>query len=343
MLKYLNDKEKNDTRIIWENIFEEDTKEFLDYYYEDKNKDNKILCKYVDEKIVSMLHLNPYEVFINDKLYKSYYIVAVATMPQYRKKGYMAQILNKSLNDLYNENIPFVFLRPAKKEIYLPFDFEYIYNHDYLCLKENSFTKKHIQQQDYEMIANFTNDFLKNKHNVFVSRNKNYIKTLYNEVKSEQGDIILLFDNEKFIGYYVYWGVLEKITRAIFLDEKYTNIKETKPLVMARIVNLFEFFKNFTLKNENDKQIKLYLNIEDNIIKQNNGTFILNVFKNESYIEKITQITEHTTDVLNINIQDLLSLFFGYKTPQTFTNNKNILNCISKINLLNKVFIDEEV
>lgn len=340
MLKYLNHNEKNDTRTIWENIFKEDTKQFLDYYYEHKNKDNKILCKYVDEKIVSMLHLNPYEIFINNKLYKSYYIVAVATMPQHRKKGYMAQLLNKSLNDLYGENIPFVFLRPAKKEIYLPFDFQYIYNHDYLCLKENNFIKKSIQQKDYEMVANFTNDFLKNKYNVFVNRDKNYIEILHNEVKSEQGDIILLFDNDKFIGYYVYWGVLEKITRAVFIDEKYTNIKENKPLVMARIVNLFEFFKNFTLKNENDNQIKLCLNIQDNIIKQNNGIFMLNVFKNESYIEPLT---EATTDVLNINIQNLLSLFFGYKNPQTFTHNKNILNCISKINLLNKVFIDEEV
>lgn len=339
MVKYLLNEEKIFTRTLWENIFEEDTKQFLDYYYNYKNIDNKILCKYVDEKIVSMLHLNPYKMYINNKKYLSYYIVAVATLAEYRKKGYMAELLNKSLNDMYKEKIPFTFLRPAKKEIYLPFDFEYIYNHNYLQLNNNNLKEVEICENDYENIANFTNEFLQKRYNNFCIRDYNYIKTLLKEVKSENGNIIKLFDKDNFIGYYVYWGVKEKITRAIFVDENFTNIKETKPLVMARIINLYEFFKNFSLKPNNDN-ITLYFNIKDNIINENNGLFKLTINSQNSYLEKTTDNNEN---ILNVSIQNLLSIFFGYKNISNFTNNKFILTNFNKINLLDKVFIDEEV
>ena len=339
MVKYLLNEEKIFTRTLWENIFEEDTKKFLDYYYNYKNIDNKILCKYVDEKIVSMLHLNPYKMYINNKKYSSYYIVAVAPFPEHRKKGYMTELLNKSLNDMYKEKIPFTFLRPAKKEIYLPFDFEYIYNHNYLQLNNNNLKEVEICENDYENIANFTNEFLQKRYNNFCIRDYNYIKTLLKEVKSENGNIIKLFDKDNFIGYYVYWGVKEKITRAIFVDENFTNIKETKPLVMARIINLYEFFKNFSLKPNNDN-ITLYFNIKDNIINENHGLFKLTINSQNSYLEKTTDNNEN---ILNVSIQNLLSIFFGYKNICNFTNNKFILTNFNKINLLDKVFIDEEV
>ncbi|MBS5793911.1 MAG: GNAT family N-acetyltransferase [Clostridiales bacterium] len=340
MIKYLANDEKNITRPIWENIFEEDSESFLNYYYTYKNVDNKILCKFVDNYISSMLHLNPYNMYINNKEYLSYYIVAVATLPEYRKKGHMSELLYKSINDMYKENIPFAFLRPAKKEIYLPFDFEYIYNHIYLEFKDNSFKELELCEEDYCEIADYTNSFLEKKYNVFCKRDYNYIKILHEEVKSENGNIIKLFDKDKFIGYYIYWGLKEKIVRAIFVDDKYTKVKETKPLVMARIINLYEFFKNFSLKDK-ENEICIYLNIKDSIINENNGLFKLNISDNGSYIEKVLKPFDE--NILEINIQDLLSVFFGYKDLSLFTKNDYILKNFSKINLLNKVFIDEEV
>ncbi len=335
MIKYLNDKEKEKTRKIWENIFKEDTEKFLDYYYLYKNKDNKILCKFVDDNIASMLHLNPYKMFINGNVYNSYYIVAVATLNEHRKKGYMAELLNKSLKDMYKEKIPFTFLRPAKEEIYLPFDFNYIYNHNFLNIND-SFKEIDVKEEDYEKIANFTNKFLKEKYNVFCIRDLDYIKTLHQEVKSENGNITMLFDDNNFVGYYVYWGVDKKTVRGVFLDDKYTSIKETKPLVMARIVNLYEFFKNFSSKED----VSICLNIKDDIIKENNGLFKINISQNSSYIEALNT---PLNKVLNININDLTSILFGYKNINLFTKDDYILNAFSKINLLNKVFIDEEV
>jgi len=75
------------TRKLWEEIFIEDTPEFLDYYYSKKAKDNEIYVIEDDSEIVSMLHLNPYKMRIQDSIYTTHYIVAVATKETYRSKG----------------------------------------------------------------------------------------------------------------------------------------------------------------------------------------------------------------------------------------------------------------
>ena len=338
MLKLLTNSEKINTKEIWEKIFTEDSKKFLDYYYSEKTKDNEIIVKLIKNEIVSMVHLNPYKIFINNKLLKSYYIVAVATLENHRKKGYMAEILNFCLNFMNDNEIPFSFLRPAKEEIYLPFGFNYIYNHNFLKFKENLCLEEvSLTEEKYQFLANFINDYLKHKFNVFSKRTKEYISTLHKEVKSENGDIKLLYENSTFIGCYIYWGLDKKIIRAIFTKDNLCELSENKPLVMARIININSFFKNITSKNG---KLMLTLNINDPLIKTNNGLFQIEFNTLNSTIKKID--FSNDIDILYIDISNLTSVCFGYKKIEEFTNNKNIIEIFKNINLYN-VFLDEEV
>lgn len=338
LIKILDNIEKDTTRKIWEKIFTEDTQDFLDYYYKEKTKDNYIFGKFIDNKIVSMLHLNPYSIYINNNISKTYYIVAVATLEEYRKKGYMAELLNNSINFMNKQKIPFTFLRPAKEEIYLPFGFRYIYNHNFLEFNDNiSFNEISLTKNNYNFICDFINKYLKQYYNIFSERTVEYIEILHKEVKSENGDISMLYKDNNFIGCYIYWGLNNKIIRAIFSKYDLFKVKENKPLVMARIINLNEFFKNITCKSS---QIELIINLEDKIIKENNGIFKLNINNTDSSIIKIDNYNEN--DILSIDISDLTSLMFGYKNIYEFTNNDNIINLFKDINLY-KVFLDEEV
>ena len=58
-IRYLEENEKNKSRELWEEAFPEDSREFDDYYFSEKTRDNKILVKAEDGKILSMVHLNP--------------------------------------------------------------------------------------------------------------------------------------------------------------------------------------------------------------------------------------------------------------------------------------------
>ena len=42
-IRYLDQKEKERSRKLWEECFPEDSARFLDYYYQEKCRDNRIL------------------------------------------------------------------------------------------------------------------------------------------------------------------------------------------------------------------------------------------------------------------------------------------------------------
>ena len=125
---YLNSSEKNSCRSLWEEAFPEDSAPFTDYYMEEKTKDNKILVLRKNGRILSMLHRNPYEVYVRDRLWECDYIVGVATAREGRRRGYMRRLMNRALSDMRAEGMPFCFLMPAAEEIYLPFGFTFIFD-----------------------------------------------------------------------------------------------------------------------------------------------------------------------------------------------------------------------
>ncbi len=145
--EHLSGNEGRRTRILWEKVFSEDTEAFLDYYYENKIPEAQIhaLCD-GDGNIVSMVHLNPYEIACrvsgskemeahpqkaaNRRMRrKTYYIVGVATAPEYRGRGCMAYLLAQAVLQARREGCPFLFLMPADPAIYEPFGFRYGYCH----------------------------------------------------------------------------------------------------------------------------------------------------------------------------------------------------------------------
>ena len=114
--------EKQRTRPLYEQAFD-DPSAFTDYYYREKCTDNKMVVLEEDGRLLSMLHLNPYTVSVCGKEMPSYYIVAVATDRDHRRKGHMAQVLDAAFAFMEREGVPFCFLLPVYEDIYTPFGF----------------------------------------------------------------------------------------------------------------------------------------------------------------------------------------------------------------------------
>lgn len=118
-------REKNLTRKLYEETFD-DSREFVDYYYKEKCKDNRIIVSVEKGEVISMLHLNPYMVNLCGTAVKSYYVVAVATKAERRHEGQMARVFEKAFDILKSEHVPFVFLMPVDEAIYSWMGFEKI-------------------------------------------------------------------------------------------------------------------------------------------------------------------------------------------------------------------------
>ena len=95
-IRKLERQEHGHTRPLYETVFTEDSKSFVDYYYTEKTRDNQIYVAEEDGGIRAMLHLNPYTLMVNGVRKEANYIVAVATQKEYRGRRYMARLLERS-------------------------------------------------------------------------------------------------------------------------------------------------------------------------------------------------------------------------------------------------------
>ena len=271
LCRKLHQEEHIRTRQLWEKIFTEDTPEFLDYYYSVKTKDNEIYVIEHGDKIVSMLHLNPYQMRVKDKLYQTHYIVAVATDERYRHQGLMRQLLNHAMQIMADRGEPFTFLMPAAEAIYKPFGFEFVYEQkrEKIIGKQSNYTVLKITRacnDDCQRIADFANKILC-QYDVVTWRDAKYYQTLLSELASEEGGILIAEKDSQIVGIFPYArgqemqmhepltkerSVLQHAIYHLTGNEKDSVLctgygsGESKPIIMAKVLNP-EF--NFDLKN----------------------------------------------------------------------------------------------
>ena len=123
MIRKLEQAEHKKTRKLWEEIFCEDSKKFLDYYYSVKTKENEIFIIEEDGDIRAMLQLNPYEMVMPGGIKKTNYIVGVATEKAYRGRKFMARLLRKCTGNI--SLLPFLcrqqkqFMRPMDSDLFI--------------------------------------------------------------------------------------------------------------------------------------------------------------------------------------------------------------------------------
>ena len=126
-IERLKKEKRQESRTLYEEVFPEDSRKFVDYYYRQKVSSNEIFVIKEEEKVCSMIHLNPYLLWEDGEEEKGAYLVAVATKKEFRHRGLMTSLLKEAFTFLYQKKYPFLYLMPASEAIYLPFDFRVFY------------------------------------------------------------------------------------------------------------------------------------------------------------------------------------------------------------------------
>ena len=233
-VRKLNREEHGMTRCLWEEVFPEDSKEFLDYYYFIKTQDNVIYVLEEDSEIRSMLHLNPYMLQIENNRFLCHYVVAVSTKEQYRRRGYFQAVLKKAFEDLYTAKAPISFLMPASEAIYLPYGYRSVYQQvqAQVCgVKENggamfsSLKCRDACLSDAAGMAAFFEQWydtlpVEKKYQMYAVRDEKYYQRAVLEQQSENGGIRLVYCEGQLAGMFLYSeeGELE-ILEPLFLPE----------------------------------------------------------------------------------------------------------------------------
>ena len=97
---------------LWKTCFG-DSDEFIYSYLINYSKNDNRVLKYQGDDLAAMLH---FHIFMNRDIDKIAYIYGLATSPQYRKKGFACDVIEKSLQELWNNDAKIVFVIHENKD-----------------------------------------------------------------------------------------------------------------------------------------------------------------------------------------------------------------------------------
>lgn len=252
---------------LWGKCFA-DTKAYMDYYFSEKTKDNKILKIFKENELVSMVHLNPYEIFWEGEVKTLYYIVGVCTEEHNRKKGYMRKLLKEAFLFMEAEDCPFTYLMPIKKEIYEPFDFHFIYTQKRLSgkfskMEEASLLAASILKGESKITCaaygrlskelqkkteGFQNKKLSSAFDLYAIRSEAYLERLDREMEAAGGEFLVFYNgDQEILGTVAYMADLQKDSGSCEVAEGIFEPEYTKDFLELLQERLFKRRENWTV------------------------------------------------------------------------------------------------
>ncbi len=295
-IRKLESPKHQDSRKLYEEVFDEDSPSFVEYYYTEKTRDNQIYVVEEEGGIRSMLHLNPYRLYVNGSEKEVNYIVAVATQKEYRKRGYMASLLKRALQDMYRARESFTFLMPASESIYLPFDFRTVYEQTGKFYEKGDeqaegVTITDAKPSDCREISESANRHLAERYQVFAIRDEAYYQRLFREYKSDGGIL----------------KIYRKGGEIVDCRGYYPEENEEKPKIMVRIVDVRRMLMSLGLRSLTG----VCFCVTDPVVEENNRCIVLT---GTEYSGVMLMDAERENAEGTIGIGALTSLVFGALT-----------------------------
>ena len=195
---------------LWETSFD-DSKESLDFFFENTVSPERVLAVFKESKPVSALYMLESEIVIDKKAYSAYYIYAVCTQPDYRGKGLMKSLFLELFKVAESRNVDYLFLVPEEKYLFniyenLGFRNGFSYSEKLVFKKDfQNLQKIKSQKLTYE---NYRKCIEENQKNVPVAVLKeSTFDSFFNSVSGEVKTVFV--ENE---GYTLYEETEENIT-----------------------------------------------------------------------------------------------------------------------------------
>lgn len=319
------------TRGLYEEVFSEDSSSFVDYYYQEKIKDNTIYVLEEDEQIVSMIHLNPYRIQVAGEILNLHYIVAVATKKEYRKRHYMKFLLERILKDLRDEGESFTYLMPVAEAIYTPYDFRSVTKVEWDFYDENEplavgTEVSVLTPVDTEILGQEENRKNQDKYKVFTYKDAAYFNRLIQEYESDGGKLMVYKKADKIIGYKPY------VKESTMSD----------PKIMVRILDVKKVLSHLSLKG----LTAVVFDVTDSILEENNKSYIVSGTENS---KAMIMEGPGTNSEGSLPIAAFTSFIFGSISVDELKNEKDVVMSermadeFKKIIPLSPILIDEVV
>lgn len=169
MITFASKATTSDIRQMWKTVFG-DTDEYIDLYFTRKYKPENTLVYLEENKPVASLQMLPYTITFYGKRLNFYYLMGLCTLPEYRRRGYMEQLILHSHEIMQQRQIPLSVLVPAEDWLfgfYEKYGYEKVFEKDNRPIPLAAILEQHpdieeayaafgkLQQQDFYVQKNF--------------------------------------------------------------------------------------------------------------------------------------------------------------------------------------------
>lgn len=335
----MENKIKNETRILWEKCFSGEDKRFVDLYFKRRYKDEDNIFIERDGKVVSALQLIAYPFSYYGKTIACSYLSGCCTDPDYRSQGLMSDLIVKSLHQAKNNGACFAALIPATESLFNFYaDSNFVATFDYSKIHINlgqgstdyGQQSVAISEFDYEPESFYeVYEYFNNKmrsRNCCIQHDEYDFKVITEDLKifgnrllvAKYGDDICglafcyLRDGEIYIkDIFAESGLIfsDLLKSAVKGQQSKVNIiipavdgQKTHRLGMARLIDAETMLRIYAMSHP---KLKLELSLVDPILPENNGTYYIN----NGILDKKNSIGSDVVD-----IEQLTQALFGYKT-----------------------------
>jgi predicted acetyltransferase len=223
----------NQVKEMWRICFPQEDPAYIDFYFKKIWKPESCWLSREDDETAASLCRNKHAMMFNNKVLEVSMITGICTLPQYRNKGHMHQLMN-TLTDAASHSELLTLLRTEQPELYEPFGFRKAYER----------TAYMIQRPDLKRIPTFgvaydikALDMLK-VYNVYIRRFTGFFaRSLEDfirykeEIVAEGGKIIGYFNEQDRIDGY---AALKMAGSDLYVDELvYLDSKALSKLLNA--------------------------------------------------------------------------------------------------------------
>lgn len=288
MRNHLTMDEVNELKELYQEAFN-DSEGYLNYFFSQKYRAENVIFVKEAKKIVSALHLVKKTLKIEDITYSMPFVVAAATLKSYQNQGYMKRVLKQSMTELYNRKYSLCALAPFNESFYQPFGFETMIRTSQKKIEldlTHSIQKRIATVEDIDSLIQIYTSYMKDK-NIYLDRKISDWESLFNEVTSDAGSIIILSKNGEDIGYYTLFkdGIEELCLLEDYAlpDEMEFNqgvidqINQTEgdSRLMIRIIDTKRFLEHYPFNDQITEKFRI--RIQDDFFEANDVTIELSI------------------------------------------------------------------
>ncbi|MDR2682633.1 MAG: GNAT family N-acetyltransferase [Dysgonamonadaceae bacterium] len=114
MILFGEDKYKSGLKEMWKLCFPMDTGIFIDFYFDEVYKNDETLVYFENGKPVAAFQMIPYALKNGGEISQAAYISGAMTHPDFRRKGFMKELLFASFDIMQGRGFDYTFLIPQE-------------------------------------------------------------------------------------------------------------------------------------------------------------------------------------------------------------------------------------